>query len=79
MIEPMKFDYNFIEVRPEGCFFNIRLKTFQMNPLGMKGSPRAFVFYTYNGAVPQPKPFIEGIISNIHCFMLSFLVNMIVK
>ena len=60
MITPITFDYNFIEVRPEGCFFNIKNKSFQMNPVGMKGSPRAFVMYTYNGVIPHPKPFIEG-------------------
>ena len=61
MIRPVNFDFNFIEVRPEGWFFNIEKKCFVRNPTELKDSPRAFVLYVFNGVVPRPKPFIEGI------------------
>ena len=59
LIRPIKLDYNFIEVS-EGYFFNIDKKLFEKNPKTLNGSPRAYVFYNYDGNVPDPKPFIEG-------------------
>ena len=60
IIKPITIDYNFIEVLPKSFFFNIEKKDFEMNPRELKGSPRAFVVYTYDGVVPLPEPFVEG-------------------
>ena len=60
IIKPIVIDFNFIEVKPAGCCFNIAEKKFQLNPKDLHGYPRAFVLYEYNGEVPYPKPFVEG-------------------
>lgn len=60
LIEPILLDFNFIECQPTGYCFNISEKCFQKDPNMLKGSPRAFIKYTYTGDVPNPKPFIEG-------------------
>ena len=60
LIESIRMDYNFIEVKPEGYCFNIEKKEFVKDPPNLKGSPRAFVLYDYNGKIPTPKYFIEG-------------------
>lgn len=67
MVEPLKFDFNYIEVLPKGYFFNIERKCFVKNPRDLVGSPRAFVVYKYTGVVPKPKPFIEGMLVYHNC------------
>ena len=37
LIEPMKVDYNFIEVLPFGTCFDIRGKCFELDPTNLKG------------------------------------------
>uniref|UniRef100_A0A7M5WRZ6 Uncharacterized protein n=1 Tax=Clytia hemisphaerica TaxID=252671 RepID=A0A7M5WRZ6_9CNID len=62
VIKPIKIDYNFIEVTPFGTCFNIREKCFQVDPVDLEGSPRAFVKYTYDEKrTPNPKPFVQGV------------------
>ena len=66
IIRQIEFDYNLIEVKPQGCCFNIELKKFVYNPLLEssvgKVSPRAYVSYTYQESKkPDPKPFIESV------------------
>ena len=57
IIRQIEFDYNLLEVKPQGCCFNIELKTFVHNPLLEssvgKVSPRAYVSYTYKRARNQ--------------------------
>lgn len=61
LVEPMKIDYNIIEVLPSGTCFNIEMKSFSVDP-PIFGSPRAFVRYTFDeNKVPYPKIFVEGI------------------
>ena len=60
LLEPTKIDYNFIEVS-DGFCFDIEGKKFIRNPKRLKGSPRAYVRYTYHeDKIPNLKPFIEG-------------------
>ena len=66
IIRKIEFDYNLIEVKPQGCCFNIEMKKFVHNPLLEssvgKVSPRAYVSYTYEESKkPDPKPFIESV------------------
>ena len=66
IIRQIEFDYNLIEVKPQGCCFNIELKKFVHNPLLEssvgKVSPRAYVSYTYQESKkPDPKPFIKSV------------------
>ncbi|XP_066930600.1 uncharacterized protein [Clytia hemisphaerica] len=62
IIKPLIVDYNFIEVAPYGTCFNISEKCFQVDPPTLKGSPRAFVKYTYDPDVlPYPEPFVKGV------------------
>ena len=66
IIRQIEFDYNLVEVKPQGCCFNIELKKFVHNPLLEssvgKVSPRAYVSYTYEESrKPDPKPFIESV------------------
>ena len=37
LIEPIKMDYNYIEVLPRGTCFNIREKCFELDPVNLKG------------------------------------------
>ena len=61
LIKPIKIDFNFIEVLPKGCCFNIKMKKFEMYPK-MDGSPRAFVKYNYDvDRMPNPVIFTQGI------------------
>ena len=61
MIKAIVVDYNFIEVQPPGCCFDIWNKTFVMDPEGLKGSPRAYVRYWFDvNKDPNPTKFIEG-------------------
>ena len=61
LIKPIIIDHNYIEVLPSGTCFNLFKKCFEMNPVDLEGSPRAFVKYVYEeGKVPQPHKFIEG-------------------
>jgi len=61
LLQPLKMDFNFIEVN-DGYCFNIEEKKFEKHPPKLKGSPRAFVRYNYiPGEVPYPKPFVEGV------------------
>ena len=69
IIRQLKFNYNLIEGKPAGVFFDIAAKEFVANPLSdnviSRESPRAFVSYTYReGHVPDPKIFSEGIENN---------------
>lgn len=62
LIKPIKINYNYIEVLPEGCCFDISRKKFVMNPELNGESPRAFVKYTYQeDRCPYPLKFIQGI------------------
>ena len=66
IIRQIELDYNLIEVKPQGCCFNIELKKFVHNPLLElsvgKLSPRAYVSYTYEESKkPDPKPIIESL------------------
>ena len=64
LLAPIKIDFNFIEVS-DGFCFDIERKTFFRNPKRLKGSPRAYVRYTYHeDEIPNPKPFIERIDNN---------------
>ena len=45
LLEPIKIDYNFIEVSDRFCF-DIEEKKFIRNPKRLNGSPRAYVRYT---------------------------------
>ena len=65
----MKIDFDYIEVLPKGWFFKIDEKKFVKNPENLKGTPRAFVAYHYNGKVPKPRKFIEGISSFIEMIL----------
>lgn len=58
VIKPLTIDYNFIEVS-NGYFFNISEKKFQKNP-NILGSARTFCRYKYDGTIPKPKFFIQG-------------------
>ena len=60
LIKSIRIDHNFIEVLPRGMCFDIERKKFRKDPKNLQGSPRAFVYYKYNGKVPEPKYFIEG-------------------
>ena len=68
LIEPIKLDFNFIEVS-DGYCFDIQRKKFIRSPKTMKGSPRAYVRYDCKKK-PHPAPFIEGIKYNINYFFL---------
>ena len=60
LLEPIKIDYNFIEVS-DGFCFDIEGKKFLRNPKRLKGFPRAYVRYTYHeDKIANLKPFIEG-------------------
>ena len=64
LLAPIKIDFNFIEVS-DGFCFDIERKTFIRNPKRLKGSPRAYVRYTYHeDEIPNPKSFIERIDNN---------------
>ena len=61
LIRPISIDYNYIEVLPQGCCFNIEKKSFEMDPKELNGSPRAFIYYHYRDYItPYPKLFVEG-------------------
>lgn len=60
LIKSIDIDYNFIEVQPKGYCFDIKKKEFIKDPPDLKGSPRAFIYYNYDGKVPYPKYFVEG-------------------
>ena len=63
--EPIKIYFNFVEVS-DGFCFDIESKKFIKNPERLKGSPRAYVPYTYHwDKIPNPKPFIEGMDNTI--------------
>ena len=47
LIEPIKIDYNFIEVLPVGTCFNIRRKCFELDPSDLKGMTRLFVCFNH--------------------------------
>ena len=60
LLEPIKIDYNFIEVS-DGFGFDVEGKKFIRNPQRLKGSPRAYVRYAYHeDKIPNAKSFIEG-------------------
>ena len=60
LIEPIKIDYNYIEVQ-DGYCFDIENKKFVRHPKKLKGSPRAYERYSYDeNTIPNPEPFIEG-------------------
>ena len=60
LLVPIKIDYNFIEVS-DGFCFDIEGKKFTRNRKPLKGSPRAYVRYTYlEDKISNPKLFIEG-------------------
>ena len=72
LIKPIKIDYNFIEVK-DGFCFDISRKKFVRHPKTLKGSPRAYVRYTYDiNKKPNPEPFIEGKI--IYSNFISFTI-----
>jgi len=77
-IKPIKLDFNYIEVLPEGFCFNIKEKRFERRPCDLNGSPRAFVKYICNGKVPYPKPFVEG---NPYCrtFVSLMVLNNVIS
>ena len=57
LLEPVKIDF---EVS-DGFCFEIKGKKIIRNPKRLKGSPRAYVRYTYHeDKIPSPRPFIEG-------------------
>ena len=60
LIKAIVIDTDYIECLPYGTCFNIPEKKFEKNPDKLKGSPRAFVKYEYDGETPYPKPFVEG-------------------
>ena len=61
LLEPIKIDFNFVEVS-DGFCFDIEGKKFIKSPKRLKGSPRAYVRYTHHkDKIPNPKPFVEGI------------------
>ena len=80
LIKPIVIDFNFIEVLPDGFCFDIAKKTFTKDPPSLKGSPRAFVKYTYHeDRCPYPLKFVQGNLSyfyinhqiiNFVCFVL---------
>ena len=60
LLEPIKIDYNFIEVS-DGFGFDVKGKKFIRNPQWLKGSPRAYVGNAYHEhKIPNAKSFIEG-------------------
>lgn len=62
LIKPISIDYNYIECLPRGTCFNIEKKCFEVNPINLKGSPRAFVLYEFcEDRTPNPEPFVEGL------------------
>ena len=66
LIQQIKIDYNFIEVLPAGRCFNIEKKTFEVDSVHLKGSPRAFVLYDREeGDIPYPKYFVDGVENSI--------------
>ena len=60
LLEPIKLYFKLVEVSDEFCF-DVEGKKFIKNPKRLKGSPRAYVRYTYHeDKIPNPMPFIEG-------------------
>ena len=60
IIQPIKIDYNYIEVLPEGVCFNIAKKQFVKDPEDLNGSPRAFVLYNYKeNVIPYPSSLLK--------------------
>ena len=63
----MPVDLNYIEVLPYGTCFDIPNRKFVKDPADLKGTPRAYVRYTYiPGKRPFPKPFVEGVCNSIN-------------
>ena len=60
LLEPINIDFDFVEVS-DGFWFDMEGKNLIKNQKRLKGSPRAFVRYTYDeDKITNPKPFIDG-------------------
>lgn len=69
LIKPIAIDYNFVECLPSGTCFNIEMKAFENHPESLKGSPRAYVRYTFvENVEPNPELFIQGIFFNLKIY-----------